>query len=109
MKQHIPKGRDLDPGREQRSYLIGGVLSLLLTLAAFGVVWAGILSGGTELLIVAGLGALQMVVQFRFFLHLDLRRSHRDDLHLVLFTVLIVSLMVGGSLWILFNQHMRMM
>ena len=54
---------------------------------------------------VLGLG----LVQLRFFLHIDLRRSARADLQLILFSTLIISLMVGGMLVVLFNLHGRMM
>ncbi|WP_370526767.1 cytochrome o ubiquinol/quinol oxidase subunit IV, partial [Salipiger sp. PrR007] len=51
----------------------------------------------------------QIAAHFRFFLHIDLWRSHRDDLMLILFTALIILLMVGGTKWILFDQWSRMM
>ncbi|MHA6720419.1 hypothetical protein ACX40Y_13325 [Sphingomonas sp. RS6] len=56
-----------------------------------------------------GLALVQMIVQFRCFLHISLQRSARDDLRLILFSTLIVALMVGGTLVILFNLRMRMM
>ena len=55
------------------------------------------------------LALLQIVAHFRYFLHIDLQKSHRDDLQLILFTGLIIGLMVAGSLWIIFNQNQRMM
>jgi cytochrome o ubiquinol oxidase operon protein cyoD len=54
------------------------------------------------------LAVAQIVVHFRYFLHIGWH-SHRDDLQLVLFTGLILFLMVGGTIWILFNLHERMM
>jgi cytochrome o ubiquinol oxidase operon protein cyoD len=50
-----------------------------------------------------------MVVHFRRFLHIDLKRSARADLQLILFASLIVALMVGGTLVILRNLRTRMM
>jgi len=59
---------------------------------------------------VIGVAALaQVVVHFRFFLHIGLQRSTRDDLQLILFTTLIITLMAGGTIWILENLHHRMM
>ncbi|MFD2031841.1 cytochrome o ubiquinol/quinol oxidase subunit IV [Ancylobacter dichloromethanicus] len=52
---------------------------------------------------------IQAVVHLRYFLHIDLQRSHRDDLLLILFTVLILIIMVSGTIWILYDQHIRMM
>jgi len=50
-----------------------------------------------------------MIVHFRFFLHISLGRSSRDDLQLILFSTLIVVLMVSGTIVILMNLNERMM
>jgi cytochrome o ubiquinol oxidase subunit IV len=52
---------------------------------------------------------LQMVAHFRFFLHITLQKSARDDLQLILFSTSIVLLMVSGTLVILSNLRFRMM
>lgn len=95
--------------RETRTYLVGYALALALTLAAFAfVVWPVAAFGGTFAIILA-LALVQLVVQFRCFLHISLARSARADLLLVLFAGLIVTLMVSGTLVILFNLRGRMM
>lgn len=95
--------------RELRDYVVGVSLALLLSGAAFALVAWAAWPAATVLAVIAGLAVLQVVVHFRFFLHIDLRKSHRDDLQLILFTALIIGLMVAGSLWIIFNQNQRMM
>ena len=86
-----------------------GVAALALTLAAFAaVVWPVAASGATFAIILV-LALVQLIVQFRCFLHISLARSGRADLLLVLFASLIVTLMVGGTLVILFNLRERMM
>jgi cytochrome o ubiquinol oxidase operon protein cyoD len=92
-----------------RSYAIGYGLALALTGAAFATVHWPSFASTTTLAIVLGLAFVQMVVHFRFFLHIDLRRSARDDLQLILFSTLIVIMMVSGTLVILFNLRARMM
>ena len=94
---------------ETLTYVVGYGLALLLTAAAFGLVWLRLLPGRTALYTVFGLGLVQMLVHFRCFLHVDLRRNSRADLQLLLFSTLIVSLMVGGTLVVLFNLYHRMM
>lgn len=95
--------------RELRAYLVGFALSVLLTALPFALV-AGGWATGLPAYAAIGLAALvQVAVQFRFFLHIGLGRSTRDDLQLILFTVLIIVLMVGGTVWILGNLHARMM
>lgn len=95
--------------RETLTYLVGYVLALALTLAAFAIVRWPVAGGGTTLAIILSLALVQIVVQFRCFLHISLARSARADLLLVLFASLIVALMVSGTLVILFNLRERMM
>jgi cytochrome o ubiquinol oxidase subunit IV len=94
--------------KDFRSYCIGGVLALILTAIAFALVVFEILPAFERLMAIALLAVIQIVVHFRYFLHISWH-SHRDDLQLVLFTSLILFLMVGGTVWILFNLHERMM
>ncbi len=94
---------------ERRSYIAGLLLALALTSAAFALVAWRLASPTTALIIVFSLGLVQIIVHFRFFLHIDLRRSGRDDLQLILFASLITLLMVGGTIVILFNLRARMM
>jgi cytochrome o ubiquinol oxidase operon protein cyoD len=95
--------------RETLTYVAGYSLASLLTLAAFGLVYLHLLGGPAAFYTVLGLGLVQMLVHFRCFLHIDLRRSARADLTLLLFSSLIVALMVGGTLVVLFNLQQRMM
>lgn len=107
-RSQLPDSEAESPRQEYREYCIGGVLALVLTLIAFGLVaseWFGSL---TRLIVITVLAAIQVVVHFRYFLHIDLRRSHRDELQLILFTALILLLMAGGTIWILWNLHFRM-
>jgi cytochrome o ubiquinol oxidase operon protein cyoD len=102
-------GRQDERVREIRSYLIGYAAALALTVAAFAAVHWRLAEARTVFAAVLALGVVQMMVQFRCFLHISLARSSRDDLQLILFSTLIVALMVGGTLVILFNLHGRMM
>ncbi|GGO95111.1 cytochrome o ubiquinol oxidase subunit IV [Stakelama pacifica] len=95
--------------RQLRTYAIGFVSALVLTCAAFATVRFHLAPPQTAIGIVFALGLVQIVVHFRFFLHIDLERSARDDLQLILFSTLITLLMVGGTLVILANLHHRMM
>ena len=94
--------------RELGSYIIGFVLAAGLTAAAFLVVAAG-MPTRTAYLVIGAAALMQVVVHFRFFLHITWKRSTRDDLQLILFTTMIIILMAGGTIWILDNLHQRMM
>ncbi len=95
--------------RETMTYVLGYGLALLLTASAFGLVYLHLLDGRQAFYTVLGLGLAQMIVHLRCFLHIDLRRSARADLQLILFSGLITALMVGGTLIILLNLRTRMM
>ncbi|WP_279480072.1 cytochrome o ubiquinol oxidase subunit IV [Aureimonas sp. SK2] len=94
--------------RELRSYVVGFAAAVALTSLAFLVVAVGMTSS-TAYIIIGAAALAQVVVHFRFFLHIGLQRSTRDDLQLILFTTLIIVLMAGGTIWILGNLHQRMM
>ena len=105
----LAESENLGRKEELHRYFLGAASTLLLTLAAFALVAFGTFDRGTTLIAVSALAVAQIAAHFRFFLHIDLWKSHRDDLMLILFTALIILLMVGGTTWILFDQWSRMM
>ena len=94
---------------EVRRYLIGYVLALALTCAAFSAVYWPSFAASTTLAIVFAMALVQMAVHLYFFLHINLKKSRREDLQLILFSALIVILLVSGGLVVLFNLRDRMM
>ena len=94
---------------ERRSYAVGLALAVVLTAVPFALVGLGVLGRGATLWVIGGCALVQIVVHFRFFLHIDLSRQKREDLQLILFTTLILVLMCGGTIWILFDLYGRMM
>ena len=99
-----------DRGRETLGYVGGLVLALTLSTLAFAIVSGHVVENRSLVLqIVFGLGLLQAIVHFRFFLHIGLKRSSRDDLLLILFSVLILALMAGGTIVLMLNLRDRMM
>ena len=97
-----------DLQRERRMYLAGFGLALTLTLVPFGLVRFGLIQGRAMVATIAVLALAQIVVHLRFFLHIDLSRQAREDLQLILFTVLLLAIMALGTLWIMGNLAMRM-
>ncbi len=94
--------------RERRRYVVGYGTSLLLTLAVFLIAYSyGIKTPGVYLSI-GILGLVQLVVQLIYFLHIDRRRSSREDLDLILFSTLVLLIIILGTVWILGNLAMRM-
>ncbi|EEE35689.1 Prokaryotic Cytochrome C oxidase subunit IV superfamily [Rhodobacteraceae bacterium KLH11] len=94
--------------RERRRYVIGYGGSLLLTFVVFGIAYQfGIETPGVYMTI-GLLGLAQLVVQLVYFLHIDRRRSSREDLDLILFSTLVLLIIIGGTIWVLGNLAMRM-
>jgi cytochrome o ubiquinol oxidase operon protein cyoD len=94
-----------------KNYTIGFGLSLLLTLASFILVW--LYSEGWPLPATAVAGAVvtlavtQLLVQVVFFLHLG-GSWERWNVVALLFSVLIIVFVVGGSLWIMAHLEHNM-
>lgn len=91
-----------------RPYLIGFLAALALTLVAYALVATGAFDRSVTLAVIAALAAVQVIVHLRFFLHLDLSASKREDLQLVLFALLLIGLMVGGTLVVMSDLANRM-
>ncbi len=94
--------------REVRHYLIGFGLALALTLIPFAIIYWKMLAFKPALTVIGLCALLQMVVHLRFFLHIDLSRQKREDLQLILFSVLLLAIMALGTIWIIGNLGMRM-
>ena len=90
-------------------YVVGFSLSVILTLISFWIVSKHILTGHAALFVIACLAVLQFVVQVLCFLHLAEERRPRLKLVAFLFMLLIVSIVVVGSLWIMANLNYHMM
>ncbi|NMM04353.1 cytochrome o ubiquinol oxidase subunit IV [Paraburkholderia sp. RP-4-7] len=91
------------------SYAMGFILSVILTVAAFGLVMNGTLTGENALLAIAGLALVQIVVHLVFFLHMNTSSAQRWNVMAFGFTVLTAVILIVGSLWIMHNVSMHMM
>lgn len=89
-------------------YLLGFVLSLVLTAMAFFVVafrWGDPIH---LYLTVAILALIQLFVQVVCFLRLNASPEARWNLVSFVFTIVVVLVLVGGSMWIMYNLNYNM-
>ena len=93
---------------ELRSYAWGIGLALGLTLVPFALVHWDLFSREDVLIAVGVFAFVQVVVHFRFFLHVSLSKQKREDLQLILFSALLLIIMGCGTLWIMANLAGRM-
>lgn len=106
---------DLQPPTQHTalgSYILGFILSIILTLIPFGLLMLYQIPGQmllslpmlTAIFIVAAIA--QLLVQLFFFLHLGRESKPRWNAVSAAFALFIVIVVVGGSLWIMSNlQH----
>ena len=92
-----------------KSYLTGFVLALILTAIPFALVMRGTVSPAAALAGIFVAGIVQILVHLHYFLHLDTSSAARWNVLAMIFTVLIMALFVGGTLWIMYSLHYRMM
>lgn len=90
-------------------YIIGFVLSLLLTGAAYLLVTEQLLAGGQLVTAIIILAMAQVLVQLFFFLHLGRETRPRWKLVVFGFMILVLGIVVIGSLWIMQNLNYNMM
>ena len=93
-----------------RSYLTGFVLAAILTIIPFWLVMGHVIpSTLATVLIVLGLAAVQIVVHMIFFLHLDTRSENGWNMLAFIFTIVLVVIVLGASVWVMYNENANMM
>ncbi len=92
-----------------KSYLTGFVLSLILTAIPFALVMSGTLSSSAILAGIFSASIVQILVHLHYFLHLDTSSAAGWNMLAMIFTLLIMVLFVGGSIWIMNDLNYRMM
>jgi cytochrome o ubiquinol oxidase operon protein cyoD len=102
-----------------KAYVVGLILCLVLTFASFGLAWmhfdkseaasAHLFSYGGIIITLMLLAVIQLFVQVVCFLRLNGSRDGRWELMPFLFTIFIVLVIAGGSLWIMWNLNYYMM
>ncbi len=92
-----------------KEYIVGFVLSLLLTLIAYFIVKEHLLKGLLLFSTLGGLGVVQAVIQVFLFLHLGKESKPKWGVVVFLFMLMVLIIIVGGSLWIMQSLDSRLM
>lgn len=88
---------------------IGYTLSVLLTFAAYRILTRYHLTHNHLIITLFSFAVIQAIIQFIFFLHLGVETKPRWGLAFFLFTLLVVIIIIGGTLWIMANLDYNMM
>lgn len=100
--------RQQEERREFRSYVWGVGSALVLTVVPFALVhWSSNISRLWLLIVVGVFALVQILVHFHFFLHIGFKQK-REDLQLLLFSGLLLTIMVAGTIWIMASLAQRM-
>lgn len=93
-----------------RDYVLGFILSVILTAIPFWLVMAGpIPDKNVTALVIAGFAAVQIVVHMIFFLHMNAKSEGGWNLLALMFTVILVVIVLTGSLWVMYHLNHNMM
>ena len=92
-----------------QGYLIGLALATLLTAASFYVVHTQLIWGPAIPIALVALAIAQIGVHLVFFLHITTAPDNTNNVLALAFSVLIVALLIGGSLWIMDHLNRNML
>lgn len=92
-----------------KSYMVGFVLSIILTAVPFGLVMFPTISKIATLWVVLIFAVVQVLVHLVYFLHLDRSTGQRNNVVAFAFATLVIFLLVGLTVWIMFSIHTAMM
>ena len=109
MKQtHIDSTTGADQG-SLKSYATGFILAIVLTVIPFALVMSGAVSRSVAIGGICAAGVVQIVVHLHYFLHLDTSSEKRWNVMALLFTLVIMTIFVVGTLWVMVTLNSRMM
>ncbi|QRM57659.1 cytochrome o ubiquinol oxidase subunit IV [Sinorhizobium sp. BG8] len=93
-----------------KTYMIGFVLSVILTAIPFWLVMGEVFDSKivTAVLIMA-FAAVQIVVHMVCFLHMNPRSEGGWTVMALIFTLIIVAIMLAGSFWVMHHLNVNMM
>lgn len=92
-----------------QGYVIGFVLSVVLTAIPFWLVMAKLLPPQATKFIILGFAAVQVVVHMVYFLHLNAKVEGGWSMLAFLFTLIVVLIMLSGSIWVMYHMNANMM
>ncbi|RQO62061.1 cytochrome o ubiquinol oxidase subunit IV [Paucibacter sp. KBW04] len=93
-----------------RGYVIGFLLSVVLTAIPFWLVMGKVLpSSGTTALVILGFAAVQIVVHMVYFLHMNTKVEGGWSMLALIFTVVMVVILLAGSIWVMYHLNTNMM
>jgi cytochrome o ubiquinol oxidase subunit IV len=92
------------------TYMLGFVLSVVLTAIPFWLVMSGALpSKQITALVIMAFAVVQIVVHMIYFLHMNTRSENGWSMMALIFTIVMVVIALSGSLWVMNHLNSNMM
>ena len=95
--------------RKASRLLLGFALAAIFTALPFAAVALNALPRTATLAVVALTAIIQVLVHLRYFLRLGSMTARGQIIAVTGFVAVLIAIMMGGSLWIMFDLHHRMM
>ena len=93
-----------------RDYVIGFILSVILTAIPFWLVMAKVLPpAAITTLVILAFAMVQVVVHMVYFLHMNPRSEGGCNLFALIFTAVLLVIVLAGTLWVMHNMNTHMM
>ncbi len=92
-----------------KSYLIGFVLAVILTVVPFLLAMNGYFTPSTTAAIVIGFAVIQILVHLVYFLHMDPKSEGGWNILALIFTGIILAIVLAGSIWVMHHLDTNMM
>jgi cytochrome o ubiquinol oxidase operon protein cyoD len=90
-----------------KQYITGFVLAIVLTIIPFALVIDHVMTD--VLVVIAVCAAIQMVVHVVYFLHLNRSQEQQWNRMALIYVLIMIFIVIGGSLWIMYSLDSRMM
>lgn len=92
-----------------KSYLIGFVLSVVLTAVPFAMTMLHLMPVATLIPVIIGVGVVQIVVHLVYFLHMNVSSSQVWNNAAFVVALIIVLILIVGTLWVMYHMNHNMM
>ena len=91
-----------------RSDILGFVLALVLTAVPFILVMTSAMAADALAVTIGACAVAQIGVHLVFFLHLNRSSEQRWNVVVLAYTVIILGILVGASMWIMYHLNYSM-
>lgn len=107
---HHDEHHDDGPHSSLKEYVIGFVLSVILTAIPFWLVMNDVISNrSTAVMVLGAFAVVQIVVHMIYFLHMNGKVEGGWTMVSTIFTLVFVAIAIAGTLWVMFHMNANMM